>query len=539
MKSISEYLENVLQETGGFGKFQFLLHGSILFSKVSITWSLLIMAFAGAAPDWWCVYSNATHVPAVSNYSAIEVATVKSATPTYRTMANKTDDDKLADYYVNKAYKTCSPPSNNSVCQKFIFDDSMKTIINEWGLICDEKWVTATVSSIQMAGLLISGLLGGQMADLLGRKPTFFLSILIMSASNIVAGFSQSWLMFAVTRFIIGLGCGAYLTVFYTFSVEFTPTKFRPIQLFIPDWSIWAALLGLCSYLLKDWRSLHILTGVLTGLSLFSWWIVPESFRWLVSHDKLAEADRIIKKIARLNNHPKPDLNKLQVVVEADVTFQGDRKYTFLDLIRSRPLLISSILAGVGWLSCGYAYYAISYSVDQLSGNLYFNMFLLSVIDIPALMSIWYLSNRLGRRWTCLGYFVIGSVACLGVAISQMIDVDEDLQKSLINGFALAAKFGVSASWAAIIAFTTEVYPTVVRNIGYGTQNSISRIGALIAPQLVVLNKDNPGVMYIICFVVTLASAITCLLLKETKDKTISDNLEEVVPMNRKRNESL
>jgi MFS family permease len=78
--------------------------------------------------------------------------------------------------------------------------------------------------------------------------------------------------MFAVTRFIIGLGCGAYLTVFYTFSVEFTPTKFRPIQLTVPDWSIWAALLGLCSYLLKDWRSLHILTGVLTGLSLFSWW---------------------------------------------------------------------------------------------------------------------------------------------------------------------------------------------------------------------------------------------------------------------------
>lgn len=44
--------------------------------------------------------------------------------------------------------------------------------------------------------------------------------------------------------------------------------------------------------------------------------------------------------------------------------------------------------------SCGYAYYAISYSVDQLSGDLYLNMFLLSVIDIPALMSIWYLSNR-------------------------------------------------------------------------------------------------------------------------------------------------
>ena len=130
MKTVSEYLENVLQETGGFGKFQFLLHGSILLSKVSITWSLLIMAFAGAAPDWWCVYSNSTYAPAVSN---ISVSTDISATTIdYREMANKTGDDgALAEHYVNKAYKTCSPPSNQSVCQKFVFDDSMRTIITE------------------------------------------------------------------------------------------------------------------------------------------------------------------------------------------------------------------------------------------------------------------------------------------------------------------------------------------------------------------------------------------------------------------------
>jgi hypothetical protein len=132
MKTVSEYLENVLQETGGFGKFQFLLHGSILFSKVSITWSLLIMSFAGAAPDWWCVYSNSTHVPGASNYS---ISTDISATPTttdYRKRANMTGNDvALAEHYVNKAYKTCSPPTNQSVCQKFVFDDSMRTIISE------------------------------------------------------------------------------------------------------------------------------------------------------------------------------------------------------------------------------------------------------------------------------------------------------------------------------------------------------------------------------------------------------------------------
>lgn len=56
------------------------------------------------------------------------------------------------------------------------------------------------------------------------------------------------------------------------------------------------------------------------------------------------------------------------------------------------PFAYSLLL--IARFSCGYAYYAISYSVDQLSGDLYLNMFLLSVIDIPALISIWYLSNR-------------------------------------------------------------------------------------------------------------------------------------------------
>lgn len=68
-----------------------------------------------------------------------------------------------------------------------------------------------------------------------------------------------------------------------------------------------------------------------------------------MSHDKLDEAERVIEKIARLNSHPKPDLNKLKDLTKTDVTFQGDRKYTFLDLFRNRTLLITTVLAGVGW----------------------------------------------------------------------------------------------------------------------------------------------------------------------------------------------
>ena len=42
----------------------------------------------------------------------------------------------------------------------------------------------------------------------------------------------------------------------------------------------------------------------------------------------------------------------------------------------------------------GYGYYAISFGVDSLSGDLYLNMFLLSIVEIPAQVFSWFLNNK-------------------------------------------------------------------------------------------------------------------------------------------------
>ena len=38
-------------------------------------------------------------------------------------------------------------------------------------------------------------------------------------------------------------------------------------------------------------------------------------------------------------------------------------------------------------------YYGLSFGVDKLSGNLYLNIFLMTIIEIPGLVSIMYLTN--------------------------------------------------------------------------------------------------------------------------------------------------
>ena len=45
-------------------------------------------------------------------------------------------------------------------------------------------------------------------------------------------------------------------------------------------------------------------------------------------------------------------------------------------------------------IAMAYAYYGISFGVDKLSGSLYLNMFILSMLEIPGSFIAWYFMNR-------------------------------------------------------------------------------------------------------------------------------------------------
>ena len=80
---------------------------------------------------------------------------------------------------------------------------------------------------------------------------------------------------------------------------------------------------------------------------------------------------------------------------------------------------------------------------------------------------------------------------------NQSIDVDT-LQKRHALPFvldmtwlritlAMLGKFCVSASFCIIPLYSTEAYPTVVRNVGFGASSFCARIGGLLAPYISLL----------------------------------------------------
>jgi MFS family permease len=120
--------------------------------------------------------------------------------------------------------------------------------------------------NLQMAGLLIGGIVWGILGDKKGRLSVLFGSILIYSLANIGNGFVNSLGAYAVLRFIAGFGLAGELGAGITLVTEILPNRIRGYGATL------VATLGVCGALLAylvshlfDWRTSYFIGG---GLGL-------------------------------------------------------------------------------------------------------------------------------------------------------------------------------------------------------------------------------------------------------------------------------
>ncbi|XP_076142225.1 solute carrier family 22 member 7-like isoform X2 [Alosa pseudoharengus] len=84
------------------------------------------------------------------------------------------------------------------------------------------------------------------------------------------------------------------------------------------------------------------------------------------------------------------------------------------------------------------------------------------------------------------------------------------------------------ASFTIMFLYTTELYPTVVRQNGIGYTSFIARMGVAIAPLIILLEdgwKLLPDVVF--CSVAVLAGIVACLL-PETRDARLPEFIEDI-----------
>ncbi|HYI76020.1 MAG TPA: MFS transporter [Chryseolinea sp.] len=140
---------------------------------------------------------------------------------------------------------------------------------------------------IQMAGLLVGGLIWGIMGDKLGRLSVLFGSILLYSLANIANGFVTSVDQYALLRFIAGVGLAGELGAGVTLVSEILPPNLRGYgTTIIATVGLLGAVVGNFLSKMYDWQTSYFIGGGLGLMLLVARVSVFESGMFLKTKEK-------------------------------------------------------------------------------------------------------------------------------------------------------------------------------------------------------------------------------------------------------------
>ena len=95
------------------------------------------------------------------------------------------------------------------------------------------------IASSGFVGMAVGASLGGLLADRIGRRQVFALTLLVYGLATGASALSWSVAVLLVLRFVVGLGLGAELPVASTLVSEFAPPRIRGRIIVILE-SFWA-----------------------------------------------------------------------------------------------------------------------------------------------------------------------------------------------------------------------------------------------------------------------------------------------------------
>ena len=156
--------------------------------------------------------------------------------------------------------------------------------------------------------------------------------------------------------------------------------------------------------------------------------------------------------------------------------------------------------------------------------NLHINILISAALEFLAYTVSIFSFLYLGRRWSVASFMGLG-----GLSLLLTLALSSEASKSALSQL---GKFMITASFAMVYQYATEIFPTVVRNAGLGSCSFFSRIGSIIAPfigrEVALLNPIAPVLIFGVTSVV---AGLLTLLLPETKNRISPDTIEVGSPV--------
>jgi MFS transporter, putative metabolite:H+ symporter len=396
------------------------------------------------------------------------------------------------------------------------------------------------VASSNLIGMAIGAVVWGTIADRMGRKKAFSLTLLIFALFSVLGAVAPNYEVFLLLRFVAGFGLGGCIPVDYALVSEFSPRKVRGKVLTAMDlwWPIGAASCGVASTILlpfdHNWRWM-LAVMILPALLLF--WVrrgIPESPLYLARKGQEAAAREVIDSLVRRTGavvepytiERSIPSEKVKMGLLAGVSATVDQ----LRLIWRFSPRITSVTWALSIAVMTVYYSALSWMPSILTAQGYdasasfMGTTLMSVTGIVGVIFSVVIVEIFGRKW------VIGIAATVSSAALVIFALVLDFQVAAAVMIGIFGFF-ILVTIPVLYAYISELYPTELRASGFGWASSVSRSVTGFTP-LIFVNFLWPALGLPLTFtllgVLVLAAVIwMAVAAPETKGRALDHIIED------------
>ena len=377
-------------------------------------------------------------------------------------------------------------------------------------------------------GWATGGVIGGIIADYIGRKRTMMLAILAYSLTTALSALAWNWESFAVLRFLVGVGIGSEWVTGASLVSELWPDHARGkgggllqsgagIGSFLAS-GVWLLIGGLGP---SAWRWMYVV-GVLPALLVL--WLrrgMPESGRWEAASER--------RRAALAQRRSGALLEGENVALT---------RFTVVDMFLDHEVRRRLIPAFLMMLSVTFGFWGVATFVPTYVGTVaakaglsapYYSAvagLLGTGVAIFGFISLGFLADAIGRKPTAMLWYAM----CL--ILTPVVYMWAQSMGALLAAVTVFGFFtGGIWSWAPI--WLPELFPTRMRGTAvafcFNAPRWISCAGPLIAGTLIVgLGGYGPAATIVGLFFIL--GVVAAPFLPETNGKPLPETLAPALP---------
>ena len=338
------------------------------------------------------------------------------------------------------------------------------------------------IFSAAIIGTLPGAIIGGRMADKIGRKKVLISSVLIFGLMSFLTPFISEFSLLIIVRFLTGLGMGGALPMMITIASEIVEEKYKTTAVNImysgiPCGGIIASVISMLLNDPHEWRHIFYVGGIVPIL------LVPLLMLFLSEFKVFKTINASITPLKTVLFAQERRISTILIWTSSFCTL-----IVLYFLINWMPLLMGA----QGLTKIEASYVQIAYNLGGMCGSVLIG-FMISKMKISIIVKLIYAG-------------ILASLCCLAISHS--------LSSLVIS--AIGCGIFIIGGQATLYGLAAIFYPSEMRGSGVGATVAVGRIGSFVGPLVagMLLSLGSTPVMVISYTIpVILIAALSVLIL--------------------------